>query len=158
MISCRRTYQRHLPHFQSDFRAYLVTFATQNRWILPSIARDIALRHIIFDDGRRMHLYAAVVMPDHVHILMKPLWDEYGFCYPLPKILQGIKGSSARSINKALDRFGRVWQEESFDHEMRSDESLRSKAKYLCENPVRKGLVRSSDDYAWLWCEWVHRT
>jgi len=156
MISGRRTYRRHLPHFQSDFRTYFI-FSTQNRWILPPSARAIAVRHIVFEDGRRVHLHAAVVMPDHVHILITPMYDSAGHNYALPTILQGIKGSSARSINKALRRSGTVWQEESFDHELRRDESLRVKAAYLCANPVRKGLVASIDDYPWLWREWIDR-
>jgi len=94
-------------------------------------------------------------MPDHVHMVFTPLRDEDGCTYDLSEIMQGIKGASARSINKALGRKGQVWQDESFDHVLRSDESVRAKVEYICQNPVRKGLVEEENDYPWLWREWV---
>ena len=73
----------------------------------------------------------------------------------MAEILSGIKGASAHSINKALNLRGKVWQDESFDHLLRSDESAYCKVQYICENPVRQGLVKEIDDYPWLWREWV---
>ena len=96
-----------------------------------------------------------VVMPDHVHIIFTPLKDNEGNPFGLAEIMSGIKGASAHSINQALNRRGRVWQDESFDHVLRSDESTYSKVLYICENPVRKGLVATEDEYPWLWREWV---
>jgi hypothetical protein len=50
--------------------------------------------------------------------------------------MQAIKGASAHSINKHLEHVGPVWQEEYFDHVVRSCESLREKieifARILC--------------------------
>lgn len=94
-------------------------------------------------------------MPDHVHMIITPLKDNRGGAYGLAEIMQGIKGASARSINKALEREGKVWQEEFFDRMLRSDEHARNKVEYICANPVRKGLVEKVDDYPWLWREWV---
>jgi len=50
-----------------------------------------------------------------------------------------------------LNRTGPVWQEEFFDHVLRSNESLVDKVDYVCENPVRAGLVESEGEYRWLW-------
>jgi hypothetical protein len=44
-----------------------------------------------------------------------------------------------------------VWQEESFDHVLRSNESFAEKLEYIRQNPVRRGLVQKSEDYRWLW-------
>jgi hypothetical protein len=44
-----------------------------------------------------------------------------------------------------------VWEEESFDHVLRSDESLEDKREYIRQNPVRAGLVKTLEDYRWLW-------
>ena len=94
-------------------------------------------------------------MPDHVHMIFTPLTDNDGNPFGLAEIMSGIKGASAHSINKALLRRGRVWQDESFDHILRSEESIHSKVQYICENPVRHGLVQDIDDYPWLWREWA---
>ena len=38
---------------------------------------------------------------------------------------------------------------ESFDHVLRCDEGIQAKVDYICQNPVRKGLVASERDYPW---------
>ena len=119
----------------------------------PPEARDAILRHCLHDNEKRFHLHAAVVMPDHVHLLLTPLQDENGWPYGLPKILKLLKGTSARSVNKFLGTAGPVWQEESFDHVLRSQESLTEKLEYIRQNPVRRSLVTNPEDYRWLWIE-----
>ena len=66
-------------------------------------------------------------------------------------ILQCMKSATAHRINKLLHLSGPVWQEESFDHVLRSDESLKEKCEYIRQNPVRRGLVQRAEDYRWLW-------
>src|SRR5437667_124358 len=43
--------------------------------------------------------------------------------------------------------------EESFDHVLRSQDSLEEKLEYLRQNPVRRGLARRPEDYPWLWID-----
>ena len=108
------------------------------------------LRHCLHDHAKRFQLHAAVVMPDHVHLLLTPLPDEQGWPYDLPSILKLLKGTSARSVNKVMSSCGPVWQDESFDHVLRSQESLEEKLEYLRQNPVRRGLAKRPEDYPWL--------
>jgi len=148
-------YRRRLPHIQRNNKTLFVTFATLNRWELPEIARDLVLGHCLHDNGTKLHMHGLVVMPDHVHMVFSPLEDDSGRLYGLAEIMRGIKGSSARAINKALKRKGSVWQDESFDHLLRSYENIQEKIEYICLNPVRKGLVRDVNDYPWIWREWI---
>jgi REP element-mobilizing transposase RayT len=91
-------------------------------------------------------------MPDHVHLIFTPIIDEQRQeISPLAHIMNAIKGASAHNINKALHRSGKVWQAESFDHVIRSSESLDAKVQYLLENPVRKRLVNRWQQYPWMW-------
>jgi REP element-mobilizing transposase RayT len=147
-------YKRNLPHIQAEGRTYFITFSTFGRWILPEAVRALVLGHCLSEHQKKFRMHAAVIMPDHVHLLLSPLCDLEGSPYTLSEILGGIKGASAHSVNKALQRKGKVWQAESFDHILRNDESLRDKGEYLCGNPVRKKLVPVSDHYPWLWKEW----
>ena len=149
----RYEYRRYLPHYQKDDRPVFVTFRTRGKIQLASEDRTLALQHCLHDNGRRFHLHAAVIMPDHVHLLFTALRDQQGWTFALPEILKAIKGTSARSINKLYGGFGPVWQGESFDHVMRGDESLRETVEYIRQNPVRKGLVQKPEDYEWLWVE-----
>jgi REP element-mobilizing transposase RayT len=146
-------YHRKLPHYQKAARALFVTFCKANRIVFAPQARDAILQHCSHDNGKRYELHAAVVMPDHVHLLLSPLRDEKGWPYSLPTILKALKGTSARSVNKLSGASGTVWQEESFDHVLRSQESFEEKLEYLRQNPVRRGLVKRPEDYKWLWVE-----
>jgi REP element-mobilizing transposase RayT len=151
----KSAYRRRLPHLQIEGRPIFVAFATLDRWALPEAARALVARHCLREHGHRVHLHGFVVMPDHVHLAFTPLVDDVGRPYSLAEIMQAIKGASAHAINKCLGRKGSVWQPESFDHLLRSDESLQEKVEYICANPVRRGLTASTDDYPWLWREWI---
>ena len=145
-------YRRQLPHLQVDDAQHFVTFCTDRRWILPTHVRSIVLDCCLHDNTEKFDLKVAVVMPDHVHLIFTPLIDDKAQeVYSLAKIMDAIKGASSHKINKALHRKGRAWQPESFDHVLRSSESLDAKIEYLLDNPVRRGLVAQWTDYPWLW-------
>ncbi len=148
-------YKRHLPHFHGGGKTLFITMSTMKRWQLPERVRPVVLKHCLHDNGVKLLMHAVVVMPDHVHLLFSPLQDDTDEYYGLAEIMGGIKGASAHSINKLLSRRGPVWQDESFDRVLRSDENVRQKAEYICGNPVRKGLADNADNYPWLWRDWV---
>src|SRR5262249_35987575 len=80
-------------------------------------------------------VYAFVVMPDHVHLLLSP-------SKPMSQITQWIKGVSGLRANRLLGRTGKsFWQDESFDHWMRSNAEFEKTREYIEANPVRKGFV-----------------
>ena len=145
-------YRRSLPHLQRDFKPHFITFVTKFRWILPAWARDVVLTCCCHDHRKKYELYVAVVMSDHVHLVLMPLIDERRReIVSLIDIMRGIKGASARAINQRLGRHGPVWQEESFDHVLRSSEGLDAKVAYVLDNPVRQGLVKDWREYRWTW-------
>lgn len=144
-------YRRRLPQFQKADRAVFVTFRKLTRESLPEKARELVLQHCLYEHGRRIELHAAVIMPDHVHLLFTALRDEKGWSIPVHEIMKAIKGTSARDVNKLLGVAGPLWQEESFDHVLRSNESFQEKLEYIRQNPIRRGLVAEPEDYRWLW-------
>jgi REP element-mobilizing transposase RayT len=145
-------YRRNLPHLQRDFKPHFITFVTKSRWVLPDWARDIALASCCHDHRKRYELYVAVVMPDHVHLILTPLIDQRRQeIFSLIEIMRGIKGAAGRRINHQMRRQGAVWQEESFDHVLRCSEGLDAKVEYVLQNPVRKGLVADWREYPWTW-------
>ena len=144
-------YRRRLPHIQKDNRPIFITFTTDHRWRLPAEAREIVLECCLKENNRKFDLHTVVVMPDHAHLLLSPLRDVDRWNFSLPQIMHAIKGASARKINIRLGRSGPVWQEEFFDHVLRSNNSLAEKVDYICQNPVRAGLVKAESEYPWLW-------
>jgi REP element-mobilizing transposase RayT len=155
MLGNRYEYRRRLPHFQKADRSIFITFRRGLRAPLPDHCRDEVLRCCLRGNGTRFHLHAAVVMPEHVHLLLTPLRDPNGHLFCLVDILKGIKGASARRVNQLLESCGPLWQEESFDHVIRNEESMRQKTDYIRQNPIRRGLVKMPEEYPWLWVEHV---
>ena len=147
------SYRRNLPHIEKPGRAHFITFDTYQQWVLPPVARDLVMGHCLHDNGTKMRLLIAVVMPDHVHLIFIPLATDTNETYTFAEIVGAIKGASSHSVNKLLKRSGTVWQDESFDHVIRGAESLENKIDYVRQNPVRKGLVEKPEDYKWLWEE-----
>ncbi len=142
-------YRRNLPHIEKFSAVYFVTFKTLEIF-LPPVARSIALRHCLFENNRKIEMYAAVIMPNHVHLLFTALESERGEPYSLAEIMKGIKGVSARRINQYLRREGSLWQDESFDRIMRSQE-FEFKRNYIISNPIDAGLCARPEEYRWLW-------
>ncbi len=106
---------------------------------LPHI-RKIFVEKLMEHDGGRYDLDAWVIMPNHFHALVAPTAAALG------GVVQGWKGGSAFTINKALGRSGSLWQKEPFDHIVRSEDQWRHYERYIAENPSKAKL--SPGDYA----------
>ncbi len=92
-------------------------------------------------DNERYELDAYVVMPNHVHAIIRPLLSDD---YRLENILGGWKSYSSRRINTLLGGAGNLWQEESFDRIIRDEEHLWRTLQYVGSNPGKSGLPRES--------------
>ncbi|MFL6390376.1 MAG: transposase [Terriglobales bacterium] len=145
-------YRRNLPHIESLNATYFVTFRAWGVSYLPPTTRSIALKHCLFENGRRVELHACVIMPTHVHLLFTALENERGEPFSLAEIMKGIKGASARNINKRLGRRGQLWQDESFDRIMRAGE-FQDKLEYIIANPISAGLTSRPSEYQWVWTQ-----
>jgi 5-methyltetrahydrofolate--homocysteine methyltransferase len=105
----------------------------------PEIA-EIVANSIQHFDGERYDLAAWCVMPNHVHLIIKPIGD-----YQLSEILQSIKSFSAKEANKHLGRTGAFWQQDSYDHLIRDDDDFWNQFHYIKNNPTKAGLLN------WQW-------
>jgi hypothetical protein len=66
-----------------------------------------------------------------------------------------IKSGSARAANARLGRTGMpFWQDESYDHWVRSDQERRSIIRYIHFNPVTAGLVAEPKQWPWSSAGW----
>jgi hypothetical protein len=74
-------------------------------------------------------------MPNHVHALVQPLPG-----FRLSEIVRSWKSHTARQINKALDRSGALWMQESFDRIVRDWDSLVRCRTYVAKNPEKARL------------------
>ncbi|HZV36102.1 MAG TPA: aminoacyl--tRNA ligase-related protein, partial [Verrucomicrobiae bacterium] len=150
--------RRALPHFERPWAKYFVTFSTEGRKALSPKARDIVLKSLLFThEQRRYELYAACVMPDHVHLLFEPQIKEQDkegkpVFWPLSDILHSIKSFTAHEINAAEHTKGNpIWEKESFDRIIRGESDMEEKFHYICRNPWDSGLAKQDENYPWLW-------
>ena len=95
----------------------------------PELNAIVAASLLHFDSSR-YHLGDFVVMPNHVHALVCLLDDT-----EIVAQCTSWKRFSARMINRALSQKGRFWQEESFDHLVRSPEQFAAIRHYIAGNP-----------------------
>ena len=154
--------RRNLPHFERPWAKYAITFATRNHRQLSEKARDTVLESVLRWKDRRYELYAASVMPDHVHLLIEPMverQDDSGqpVFFSLSKILHSIKSFTANRINEIEDSSEPIWETESFDRVIRSENDLREKFLYITRNPWDSGVVERGKDYRWVWYSGKYR-
>jgi len=115
----------------------------------PALADFItnAMHHF---DGSRYELGAYVVMPNHVHLIVRPADAKED---ALELILKSWKQFSARKINAATRSRGTLWQQESFDRIIRDEDHLYRTLQYIGRNPDKAGLRRESCP-RWVRPEW----
>ena len=104
------------------------------------VLKDPALANMVADavrhfDCERYELFSFVVMPNHVHVLFRPLGSQ-----PIPKIVKSWKGFTAMLINKRTGKSGSLWQEDYWDRLIRSPRHFSICAEYIHRNPVKARL------------------
>jgi len=97
-----------------------------------------------YRDQGAFALHSFVLMPDHFHLLITP-----GPNTALERAVQFIKGGSARRIRGEQPSAFPVWQRGFSDHRIRDAGDYASHARYIEQNPVRKRLVTSAEEYRW---------
>jgi putative transposase len=125
-----------------EFRRYVADRWNQRLDALHGacVLRQPALAQIVADSLDHFHdiryqLTDYVVMPNHVHLLAA-FRDEESMLAQC----ESWKRFTANGINRVLGRKGRFWQQDDFDHLVRSVEQFEHLRRYIAENPSRAGL------------------
>ena len=86
-----------------------------------------------------MKLHGYVVMPDHIHLLLRPLAPA-----TISDVMRRLKSFTAHEIGQ-----GRIWSEGFWSELVPNDKSLFQKLTYIHNNPLRAGLARQPHEYLW---------
>lgn len=127
-------------------------------------------------DLQRYELGCYVVMPNHVHAIVRPFTVGWicnpsqsragsqelcldpkvmdGSTWELEGILQSWKRHTARTINKLVGLHDSLWQQESFDRIIRDEEHLWRAIQYIGANPFTARLTVKQCP-RWIRPEWV---
>ena len=99
---------------------------------------------LMYFNNKKYVLDDWVIMPNHVHILVKPLPG-----YALPEITHSWKSYTANEINKVLGKSGQLWLHESYDHIVRNEEAFYAIKNYIRNNPIKANLNLASCAQSW---------
>lgn len=125
------------PWDEDTEREYAEGFTERlERWLDQGsgscIFRDEGKRAILENvlmkfQGERVEHHSWVIMPNHVHLLFKPM-------EPLEDLMKAWKGVSARLIGE-----GSIWQENYRDTMIRDGRHFSNAVRYIRRNPMRLG-------------------
>ncbi len=146
---------------------HFLTFSCFKR--IPLLVSDRSRAWIVeaLESARQSHnfeLWAYVIMPEHVHVLIKP----YDHKYEMRKILNAIKrpvSDAARNyltetdnteflnrltVNYPSRKVFRFWQPGGgFDRNLFKETTVLKAIEYIHANPIRRGLVKLPTDWTW---------
>jgi len=123
---------------------YFLTLCVKDRRAV--LANETAVAALRTAVARLEHwwVYAAILMPDHVHVLAAPDDREAA----VGNLSGALKWWMRMEVCRASAPLAQwEWQPGSFDRLLRSEESAQAKWEYMRENPVRAGLVRQWEDW-----------
>ena len=168
----RDAYRKKVRHFDEPGHAHFLTFSCYQR--LPLLSKDRTRSWFVdaLETARRKHqfdLWAWVIMPEHVHLLIWPRVPDY----KIGPILSDIKRPVGQQVVARLESnspgflerltirnrsrtYRRFWQAgPGQDHNVYDPAAAHAITQYIHLNPVRRTLADLAED--WLWssaAEW----
>jgi putative transposase len=145
-----RTHPLRKGRVSLPFHYYSVTIITQDRQPTFStlVVNQSVIQNIyVFDKLKNIKTICFCLMPDHLHWMFQ-LQDTLS----LSEVVGQFKGRTTNHLNKNATVFNRVWQQDYYDHGVRSENDLRTQARYIVANPLRSKLVDSIGNYPFWNC------
>ena len=124
---------------------YFITICAhmqQSLFQREDVAELMVATFLKYRDAGEFELYEYVVMPNHIHLLLSLNDDQR-----LSRVIQLIKGGFSHSLREHGIVFRAVWEQRYYDRRMRDANEFAEFARYIRQNPVRRGLVENAEDY-----------
>jgi len=123
---------------------YSLTFCTdfrRNYFEDAAIVRLVLAQFLRVAEQEGFSILAYCFMPDHLHLLIEGVRDDSD----ARKFITKGKQCSAHAYAKKFGK--RLWQPFGYEHVLRTNEKAVIAARYILQNPVRAGLVRTVLEY-----------
>jgi putative transposase len=162
------------PNHRKQIRSYNIpgdahelTFSCFHR--LPLLSKDRTQQWFVdamrtTRERRHLHIWAYVIMPEHIHIIVHPQQPRYevrlirtGLKVPVQRrALRYLREHSPAFLEKLRDEqpngdvHYRFWQRGGgYDRNITELTTLQQMIEYIHLNPVRRGLVTQATDWPW---------
>ena len=156
----RRTYNEPGHAHYLTFSCYrglrLLSRDAPRRWFIEALAKA--------RDRHAFDVHAYVIMPEHVHLLVRPRRATYQMGMFLKAVKRPVSWNAKQqlrpsgnvvclkrlTVRKGARSVFRFWEAGGgFDRNLWSNEALKEAVAYIHANPVRKGLVERPTDWPW---------
>jgi putative transposase len=159
-------HRKKVRHFDLPGNAHFLTFSCFRR--LPLLSKDRTRKWVVdaIELARRkhdFHLWAWVIMSEHVHLLIYPRSEASTIAQILADIKRPVgqraiaflverkspylERLTVRNRNRIYRRF---WQAgPGQDHNIYDPDTSHRVVEYIHNNPVTRGLVQSAVDWCW---------
>jgi putative transposase len=159
-------YRKRIKHHHIPGHAHYLTFSCYRR--LPLLSKDRSRDWFLeaLDKARTRHqfdLWAWVIMPEHVHLLIWPRRPAYRMAKILASIKKPVGENAIRYLRAHAPAFlgrltvcnrnrtyHRFWQAgPGWDHNLYEPLTIHRAIAYVHHNPVRRGLVARPEEWPW---------
>ena len=114
-----------------------VFFDSEDRGVYLRLLRKYTVQH-------KVQVWAYCLMGNHVHLVLVPD-EEGGLCGCMGR----VNLCYTQYINRKYEQSGRLWQNRFLSCPVEKEQYLWVVARYVEANPVRAGLIRYAEEYAW---------
>jgi putative transposase len=164
-------HRKTIKHFNAPGHIHFLTFSCYQQ--LPFFKSDRAKQWLVeamakAREKQKFRLLAYVIMPEHAHLLVRPLSSPYDIAALLKAIKQPVAKQAKRFLeeenpewlkkltvkngNREIFRF---WQAgPGYDRNIRDEKELLVKIQYIHNNPVKNGLATTPEDWPWSSAGW----
>jgi putative transposase len=157
--TCKRFNTPHHTHFLTFSCFRRQAFLNRDRpreWLLDALRRALLLHDFA--------IWAWVIMPEHVHLLLHPRRQDYSISAFLKSVKQPVTNAALRHVRIRFPVFlermldvqpngtfsHRFWQRGGgYDENLWTPKYVWDKVHYIHNNPVARGLVPRSTDWKW---------
>ena len=134
-----------IPHrgvtSESTYFATANVFEKRSLFQVDKIARLFVEVLLDYRMQKKYLLHEFVVMPDHFHLILTPTRIT------LERAMQLVEGGFSFRLNKSLKVKREVWQPSFVDRRVRDSLEYQRFKDYIWQNPVKRFLVRSPEEY-----------
>lgn len=159
-------HRKEIKHYNVPGDAHFLTFSCYRQ--LPLLSKDRTRLWFVeaVEKARAKHqfdLWAWVIMPEHVHLLLYPRPADYAMDKILASIKKPVGAKAIRFLREQasgyLERltvknrnrtYHRFWQAgPGYDRNLRDPQAIHRVITYIHRNPVKRGLVEQPEDWPW---------